>query len=388
MTADAALSPAAMIDKEELSQAAVLDVVIILHDLRGGGAERAMLRLALGMLEAGRRVAVLLINFKGEYLEEVPDRLPLIDLKGGSVLGSIPALARWIRANRPKSILSALTHVNIAVLAATRIAGYKGKIVVSERNQISEKAATARGIREKLTYGLAPSLYRMSDAVVAVSQGVAEDVTAFTKLDRRKVYFVHNPVFDDGILQRASEAAPHPWLAEDPRVSPVIIAVGRLHIQKDFGTLIRAFARLRAKRPARLIIFGEGVERPALERFAEGSGYSQDIDLPGFCTNPFAAMARADLQVLSSRWEGFPNVLVEGMSCGTAVVATDCPSGPREILDEGRFGPLVKMGDDVAMAQAMEQMLDQPDAGAICAERAKVFSVASAAARYLAILGI
>jgi glycosyltransferase involved in cell wall biosynthesis len=388
MTAGVALGRVSTIPQEDHSQAVTLDVAIILHDLRGGGAERAMLRLAMGMIEAGRRVAVLLINCKGEYLKDVPAHLPLIDLKGGSVLGSIPALARWIATNHPKSILSALTHVNIAVLAATKLAGFKGNTVVSERNQISEKAATARGLREKLTYRLAPSLYRMSNAVVAVSQGVAEDVTEFTGLERRKVHFVHNPVFDETLLARAREAAPHPWLAEEPRQSPVIIAVGRLHVQKDFPTLIRAFARLRERREARLIIFGEGVERPGLERLIEETGHGKDIDLPGFCSNPFAAMARADLQVLSSRWEGFPNVLVEGMSCGTAVVATDCPSGPREILDGGKYGPLVAMGDDAAMAEAMEHMLAQPDAGAICAERAKTFSVANAAERYLAILGV
>lgn len=363
-----------------------LDVAIILHDLRGGGAERAMLRLATGMIDSGRRVAIVLINRKGEYLNEVPERLLLVDLQGTSVFGSIPLLRRWIRKHRPKRILSALTHVNIAVIAAAKLARYKGRVIVSERNQISEKSAAAKTAREKLTYRLTPLLYRMSDGVVAVSRGVAEDLQVFAGLPSHKVHYVHNPVFDEGILNKAQEAAPHPWLNQTDSNNPVIIAVGRLHHQKDFETLIEAFLLLRQRRAARLIIFGEGGERPKLEKLVEESDFSHDIDLPGFCSNPFAAMARADLQVLSSRWEGFPNVLVEGMSCGAPVVATDCPSGPREILDGGRYGPLVPVGDRRAMALAMDEVLQRKDAGKICAERAKIFSVANAANRYLHLL--
>lgn len=363
-------------------------IAVFLHDLRGGGAERAMLRLAVGMKEEGRNVVLVLVQAVGDYLQDVPDDLPLVNLNQSSVFGAIPALAKWIATNKPARILAALTHVNIAVIAAAKLARYKGPIFVSERNQISEKAAAARSMREKITYRLTPAAYRRCDGIIAVSNGVAQDLVSFAHLDQAKVHYVHNPVYDEKILARAAEAAPHPWLASADRASPVIIAVGRLHPQKDFPTLIKAFFELRAKRPARLIIFGEGSERALLERLVEGNAFAKDVSLPGFCKNPFAAMARADLQVLSSRWEGFPNVLVEGMSCGAAVVATDCPSGPQEILDGGRYGPLVPVGDVLGLSCAMAQALDNPQAGAIASERAKIFSVKNAARRYLELLAI
>lgn len=362
------------------------DIAIVLHDLRGGGAERAMLRLASGFHDAGRRVVLILVQARGEYLNDVPATIPIVDLAGGSVFGAIPKLASWIRRNRPAKILAALTHVNIAVIVASKLARFPGPVVVSERNQISEKAAAAQRLRERITYALTPFIYRRADAIVAVSRGVADDVVKFTSLPDARVHYVHNPVFNASIAERAAQPSPHAWLDAPSPDCPVIIAVGRLHYQKDFETLIRAFNRVRTMRDARLIIFGDGAERPTLERLVEHSPFSADIDLPGFCANPFAAMSRAQLLVLSSRWEGFPNVLVEAMSCGCAVVATDCPSGPDEILDGGRYGPLVPIGDDSAMAEAIAQALDTPGLGAQAAERAKTFSVASASRNYLTIL--
>ncbi len=347
-----------------------------------------MLRLAIGMKDEGRSVVLVLVQAVGEYLQDVPEDLPLVNLNQTSVFGAIPALANWIRVHKPYRILSALTHVNIAVIAAARLARFRGAIFVSERNQISQKAGAARSLREKITYRLTPAAYRRCNGIIAVSNGVAQDLIGFAHLDPTKVHYVHNPVYDEKILARAQEAAPHPWLESPDRDRPAIIAVGRLHHQKDFASLIQAFFLLRAARPARLIIFGEGSERGALEALISASAFGADVSLPGFCKNPFAAMGRADLQVLSSRWEGFPNVLVEGMSCGAPVVATDCPSGPKEILDGGRYGPLVPVGDTAALSQAMGEALDNPQAGAIAAERAKIFSVKNAARRYLELLAI
>jgi glycosyltransferase involved in cell wall biosynthesis len=360
------------------------DVLILLHDLRGGGAERAMLRLAGGMAAAGRRVHLLLVSAQGDYLSEIPASVTMSHLGGGSVFGAIPAIARALRQMQPKTFLAALTHVNVAAIAAAALAGYKGRLVVSERNQISAKAAAAKSWREKLTYALAPMAYARTDGVVAVSDGVARDLVEFARLPPGLVHYVHNPVYDEGLLVRGREPAPHPWLIDG--AAPVIIAVGRLHEQKDFATLLKAFFDLRRTRAARLIIFGEGPERAALEALVNASPYGQDVALPGFCANPFAAMSRAALLVLSSRWEGFPNVLVEAMSCGAPVAATDCPSGPHEILDGGKYGPLAKVGDAADLTRAMIAALDNPSAGAIAAERAKVFSVERAAQSYLDIL--
>ncbi|WP_146197917.1 glycosyltransferase [Caulobacter endophyticus] len=366
------------------AQPARPDVLILLHDLRGGGAERAMLRLAGGMAAAGRRVHLLLVSAQGDYLSEIPPAVTMSDLGGGSVFGAIPAIAKALKTYQPRAFLAALTHVNVAAIIAAALAGYRGRLVVSERNQISAKAAAAKSLREKITYAVAPWAYARTDGIVAVSDGVAKDLITFARLPAEIVHYVHNPVYDAGLAVRGEAPAPHPWLEDGG--APVIIAVGRLHEQKDFATLLAGFFELRATRPARLIIFGEGPERQALERLISGSAFAADVALPGFCTNPFAAMSRAAMLVLSSRWEGFPNVLVEAMSCGAAVAATDCPSGPQEILDGGRYGPLVKVGDASGLAMAMSAVLDNPDAGPIAAERAKVFSVERAAASYLEIL--
>jgi len=364
------------------------DVAIILHDLRGGGAERAMLRLAIGMMQAGRGVALVLVQAKGAYLDDIPQGIALFDLGGTSVLASIGRISRWIKDHQPAALLSALTHVNLAVITAARLARFKGRIIVSERNQISQKAGAAKSLRERITYGLTPMLYSRADGVIAVSDGVAQDLIRFARLPEGKVHYVHNPVYDERILAQAAQLSPHRWLERRGGVIPVIIAVGRLEYQKDFATLIRAFCAVRAVRPSRLIIFGEGADRAGLEAQIAASPYAQDIDLPGFCDNPFAAMARADLQVLSSRWEGFPNVLVEGMSCGAPVVATDCPSGPREILAGGKYGRLVPVGDHDALTSAMLAALDDGGASEIAAERAKLFSIANSTDKYLAILAV
>jgi glycosyltransferase involved in cell wall biosynthesis len=155
----------------------------------------------------------------------------------------------------------------------------------------------------------------------------------------------------------------------------VLVAVGRLHEQKDFQTLLRAFALVRARRSARLIILGEGPERPALEAGVAKLGLTEDVDLPGFVPNPYAFMAGASQFVLSSRYEGLPTVLIEAMACGCPVVSTDCPSGPGEILDNGKYGRLVPVGDAAALAEAMEATLDAPPPAAELKARADLFHI-------------
>lgn len=345
-----------------------------------------MLRLAKGFVDAGLKVKLVLIQRSGEYLKELPTGIDLHVLDGASVMASIGKIGRKIRELAPRAVLSALTHVNIATCIARHFYFRNIPTFVSERNQISEKLRTAKGFREKVTFALVPMIYRHADGVIAVSDGVARDVQTVANLAGNKVHYVHNPVFDESILSRALEASPHPWL--DDETVRVIIAVGRLHQQKDFKVLMQAFIEYRKRNKARLIIFGEGPERAVLEEIARTSGFEQDISLPGFCHNPFAAMSRADLFVLSSRWEGFPNVLVEAMSCGCPVVATNCPSGPSEILDEGRYGPLVEIGDISGMADAIFRAIGSEEARKVVRLRAAKFSIENAVAGYRSIIGI
>ncbi|NJN46594.1 MAG: glycosyltransferase, partial [Candidatus Competibacteraceae bacterium] len=189
-------------------------------------------------------------------------------------------------------------------------------------------------------------------------QGVAEDTIILTGLPQDRVTVVRNPVITPRLLRLAREPVAHPWFTDQG--PPIILGAGRLTRQKDFPTLLRAFAAVRRERPARLMILGAGKQQAALQAQATHLGIADTLTLPGFTDNPYAYMAKAAVFALSSLWEGSPNVLTEALALGTPVVATDCPSGPREILQEGRFGPLVPVGDAAALSQAIVQMLDNP----------------------------
>jgi glycosyltransferase involved in cell wall biosynthesis len=359
-------------------------IAIVLHDLRGGGAERAVLRLARGMAAAGRRIELILVKGEGAYLNDVPANVTLTVLGKPRVSQAIGVLAEHLRRTRPCAVLSALTHMNLAVVMAARLSGAPVRIVLSERNQISSKAREACGAWQRLLYRAVPYVYRSADAIAAVSGGVAEDLANFGRLPGSKIRVIHNPVFDADVETLSRAPAAHPWF--ERKGPPIVLAAGRLHRQKGFDVLLEGFAVARAEVDCRLVILGEGQERAVLLAAAERLGLAYDIDMPGFVENPFPLMARAGAFVLSSRWEGFPNALVEAMACGAPVVATDCPSGPREILSGGQHGALVPPENPQALGSALiETLKARPDTSASQA-RAQSFSVSAAARQYLAVL--
>ena len=357
-------------------------IAILLHDLRSGGAERMMLNLAREWSRNGISVDLVLVKRQGVYLPLVPPNVRVIDLAAKRTFSSIVPLVQYIRKERPRALLSGLVHINILAIAATALAP-KTRLVISERNTPSldigdhEPAA-------KLGYRLAPYLYPSADAIIAVSEGVADDLSAFAGLARRRIEAVTNPVITEELLCLAGEEFPHPWLHVG--APPVIMAVGRLAPAKDYPTLLRAFAKLRSMRPCRLLILGDGSLLQDLTTLAHRLEIGSDVEFLGFKINPYAAMSKAALLVLSSRWEGSPNVLVEAMACGLPVVSTDCPSGPREILDGGRYGALVPMGDPDALAAAMSKVLDRPPPRPLLEEACRPYRVSESAARYLEIM--
>jgi glycosyltransferase involved in cell wall biosynthesis len=370
-------------DTRTVSSTRTGGIAIILHDLRGGGAERACLRLAGGMAAAGRDVNLVLVKGEGAYLGDVPGGVNVTVLDKPRVWRAIPALAAHLKRTRPAAVLSALTHMNIATLAAATLAGSGARVVVSERNQISAKALEAKGMWKRALYRAAPLAYRAADDVVAVSSGVAGDLAQFARLAQQRIRVIHNPVFSGDVAAMAARSPEHPWFAPDG--PPIVLAAGRLHRQKGFDILIRAFAIARAEVDCRLVILGEGCERETLQHQADLAGLSYDIDLPGFCANPFALMARAGAFVLSSRWEGFPNALIEAMACGAPVIATNCPSGPSEIL-EGAIAPLVPVDDVHALAEALIATLRQRPDISVTQARAREFSIPAAVNHYLQVL--
>jgi len=366
------------------ASAATGHIAIVLHDLRGGGAERAVLRLARGMAAAGRDVELILVRGEGAYLGAIPPGVRLKVLDRPRVSQAIGKLAMHFRRTRPRAVLSALTHMNLATVAAVRLSRVPMRLVLSERNQISAKAREASGAWQKWLYRAVPHVYRAADAIVAVSGGVAADLATFGRLSEKKISVIHNPVFDIDVEIHAQASVAHPWF--ERKGPPIIVAAGRLHRQKGFDILLEAFAMARADVDCRLVILGEGPERATLLATAERLGLAYDIDMPGFAENPFPLMRRAGAFVLSSRWEGFPNALVEAMACGAPVIASDCPSGPREILGGGRYGMLVPPENAQALGRALVATLTSRPDTQISETRAQSFSVAAAATQYLDVL--
>ena len=360
-------------------------IAIFLPSLAGGGAERMMLNLAHGIIAAGHPVDLVVGTAAGPYRDLVPAGCQLIDLGAGRVLAALPGLIRYLRRRRPDALLAAMDHANLIALWARTLARVPTRVSVSVRSNLSQEAQHAPLLAGRWLPRLARVFYPQAQAVIAVSQGVADDLDRLIGPGRARVLAIPNPVVTPELATLAAAPADHPWLPTPPHANapPVILAAGRLSPQKDFATLIRAFAPLARERDLRLLILGEGPERAALETLIRELGLSDRISLPGFKANPFAYMARARLFVLSSAWEGLPGVLIQAMACGTPVVSTDCPSGPREVLADGRYGPLVPVGDVLALTDALRRTLDQPPAAALLRARAADYGLAPVTRRYL-----
>jgi glycosyltransferase involved in cell wall biosynthesis len=406
--------------RSKAGQGAGRRIALFVPNLAGGGVEICVLRTAAELLSRGFRVDVVLCERKGPLVERVPARARVIVLAPAATLTArtraiaadpgglrellrpillawapphrLPYLAtliRYLQSARPDALLSALPTLNLLAVWARGAAHVKTRIVLSERDTLSTAIGGARKWRRRYLPPLLKRAYLMADAIIAVSNGVADDLAATTGIPRDRITTVHNPVVDLELIAKARQPLDHPWFA--PREPPVILGVGRLHPQKDFATLIRAFARVRSGRPARLVILGaessgDSAHIAELRALPARLGVADDVDLPGFTPNPIAYMSRAATFVLSSLHEGLGNVLIEALACGTPVVSTDCPSGPREILDHGRFGALVPIGDDDAMAAAIQTALDDPVSTELLRSRAELFTVERAVNRYLELM--
>lgn len=333
-------------------------ITLFLPSVHGGGAERVMVNLARGFAERGYAVDLVLAKAEGPYLSEVPAGVRVVDLGASRVLLALPVLVRYLRQERPMAMLSTLNHANIVALWAKRLAGVSTRVVVREANTESISSTNASSLRGRFMPYLTRRFYPWADAVIAVSKGVAEDLIQNVGLPAGKVQVIYNPVITPDLLAKAEEPLEHPWFADGE--PPVILGAGRLTKQKDFATLISAFSLLRSKRAARLVILGEGDERPKLEGQVRDLRLEQEVDLPGFVDNPFKYMKRAAVFVLSSRWEGLPNTLIQALALGTPVVSTDCPNGPAEILEGGKLGRIVPMGDIASLASAIIEQIDFP----------------------------
>jgi glycosyltransferase involved in cell wall biosynthesis len=357
-------------------------IAFFLPSVRGGGAQRVIVNLAQGMVERGLPVDVVLATAQGVFLDHLPGAVRVVDLGAGRLIRSLLPLTRYLRREQPRILVSSMSHANLIALWAARLARCSTRVMVTVHNTMSE--STPDGLGGRLSLPLLRTFYPWADSVVAVSRGAADDLARTTGLPRERVEVIYNPVIMPAMLALARRTPDHPWFAVGQ--PPVILGAGRLTRQKDFPTLIRAFAELRRRRPAHLMILGDGEDRPALERLIAQLGVGDDVALPGFRDNAMAFMAHSSLFVLSSAWEGLPTVLIEALAVGIRVVSTDCPSGPREILQDGRLGALVPAGDAPALARAMLDALEGPADG-VPADALLPFTRDAAVDNYLRVIG-
>ncbi|KAM3090771.1 glycosyltransferase [Phormidesmis sp. 146-35] len=352
-----------------------------------GGDTKVVLNLLKGLAERNLFVDLVLASAAELVVENLPPQVRVIDLQVVApprALGAFKLLlplSRYLRQEKPKVLIANLSYTNAIPVLAKLLARAEIRLILVEHLALSKNQNRLDERRSQFVPLLMRSLYPMSDAVVAVSHGLAEQLQADLKLRAGLLKVIRNPIVGQTLYEKAQEPVDHPWL--QPGQPPVFLGVGRLDAQKDFETLIRAFSWVKRDRPARLIILGKGGLRAPLAALIKQLGLEADVDLPGFEANPYKYMSRSSVFVLSSRWEALPTVLIEAMACGCQVVATNCPYGPDEILAGGRFGQLVPIENPTALADAMKQAIDAP----ICVEsiqnQAAEFSCDRAVSQYL-----
>lgn len=359
-----------------------LRVLILLPNLQGGGAERLHVHLAHHWNSQGLKVIFALMSRRGDLLDLLPEGVDIVDLGADRIREVVLPFARYLRNTRPDVIVAAMWPLTSAAVLAWRIAGKPGRLYLSDHIRLSDSCVEELEISPYLVSAALRITYPLASGLIAVSQGVKKDMCKLGGLPESRVKVIYNPT--------AIGIAPH---RESAQVRDAlwgagfvhhILSVGTLKKQKDQATLIKAFARLPANLNAKLTILGEGSLRFELAALIAQLGLQDSVEMPGFVVDPYPWFRSADLFVLSSRWEGFGNVIVEALECGVPVVSTDCPSGPAEILAGGRYGRLVPIQDPTALATAIAQSLAEPVDRNILMRRAKDFTVSVIADQYLA----
>ncbi|CAN5523889.1 glycosyltransferase [soil metagenome] len=331
-------------------------VFLVVPSLKGGGAERVVLFVARGLRDLGHEATLITLESGGAYENQIPEGVERIDFRDGSNRKAVARLASLIRQRRPEAILAATDAANIVAVLARILSRRKPRVVASIHSTLSRSYSPSAQEYEKKRLRAMRFLLPKADKIVGVSAGVCDDAAPFLGLPRDRFVVIHNPAITPETATLAAMHVDDPWFR--PGEPSVVISMGRLHPVKDFPTLIRAFAKLSGQE--RLMILGEGDQRASLEALVSELGLTDRVRLPGFVDNPYAYLSQARLFVLSSAYEGFGLVIVEALACGTPVVSTNCPYGPEEILEGGRYGSLVPVADSDAMAEAIRSELMRP----------------------------
>jgi glycosyltransferase involved in cell wall biosynthesis len=342
-----------------------------------------MLTLADEFVARGIAVDLVLMRCDGVFLEQVPQTLRLVDLKAPRIRQALGAFARYLHAEKPDAVIANMWPLTTACIVARILAGSKARILVCEHVTLSNAYRDWGWLHNFLLRRSIAGLYPFADVRAAVSSGVADDLAAISGIGRSRFDVVYNPIAVRPPTSGAETVVGGAWRGWTGKR---IISVGTLKAQKNQVLLFRAFAWLLETVDARLMLLGEGPLRAMLEALARELGVADKIDMPGFIADPMPFYRTADLFVLSSDYEGLPTVLIEALACGLPVVSTDCPSGPAEILENGRWGRLTPVGDAQALADAMAQSLAAEHDREALRRRGADFSPARAAEQYLRLL--
>jgi glycosyltransferase involved in cell wall biosynthesis len=361
-----------------------IKVALFLPALDDGGAQRVFVILANSLANNGYPVDFVLSSATGPHLSMLDSKIRVFDLGQKHAAASFFGLGRYLRTQKPAILFSGLSNANAMAILAGNIFLRSCKIVITQHINWSQVMLNKPTRKERVVYHLSKFIYPLATRIIAVSSGIAEEIYRMENVDRKKIDCIRNPVVTLQMIELSKQQPIHPWFTQ--KSNPILLGVGRLTEQKDFETLIRAFHKVQLETECRLLILGDGPERSKLEVLVRELDLTQKVDLPGFLQNPYSYMAHADLFILSSRFEGLPTVLIEALACGTPVVATDCISGPAEILENGRYGHLVPVGNVDALSKAIIASIHKPKNKEILQKRAQLYSVENATKAYMELI--
>lgn len=356
-------------------------IIIILPNLSGGGAERLHVNLANDWLNRGFEVHLILINKKGELIELLSNKIKIIDLAVTRLRKSIIPLAFHIKKINPDIVLAAMWPLTSIAVISWILTGFKGKLFLSEHENLSASYLSQYRVSPFYLKNLIRISYPIATGVIAVSNGVKNDLCYLGKLPENSVKVIYNPVSTG--LNKVTQTNLDVSNLWGHKTELRILSVGRLTKQKDHATLIRAFALLPKSISAKLVILGEGSLREELVKLIISLGLQKRVHLPGYIIDPKPWFLSANLFALSSIWEGFGNVIVEALEYGLPIVSTDCPSGPSEILEDGKFGILIPVGDPLCFSKAIMRSFNQTHNALLLKERALDFTISNKSSEYL-----
>lgn len=353
-----------------MSNIKIKKIAIFISSFRAGGGEINMINLANNFVDRGFKVDLLVMKPVGKCRDMIKSSVNIVNVDSGRIIFSIPRIISYLRKNRPNFIIATDEFSHIISLTSVKLSLVRTKTVFRVGNMFSILFSRYKGLKQGVIIPfIAKRIYRYADIFIANSFGVADDIENFFKISKKKINIIHNPKKIKKIIEMSKKDAGHNWV--DEKDLPVILFAGRLREQKNIPILIRAFAETSSRIPSRLLLIGIGRERARLERLVKELNIDKFVDFFGFSENPYSFMSKVDIFATTSIWEGFSNSLQEAMICGAPVIATDCSSGPREMIapdtdplhrmnsgvEYGKYGILVPMNKVEEVSTAMENLL-------------------------------